>query len=149
MGEDRVGGGPSVADQQPVDLAALRRLASALWRTLPPGAVVWLSGDLGSGKTTFVQALTEAAGATPATSPSYALIHEYACPEGIIYHVDCYRLNTPDEAHDLDLPGMAEGGRLLLIEWPERAGALAPEPDVHLRFGYGETPDTRYVRRAP
>ncbi len=94
-----------------------------------------------------MQAVTRAAGAVTASSPSYALVHEYASPRGTVYHVDCFRLNTPDEALDLDFPDMVEAARLLLIEWPERAGSFAPPPDAHLRFAHTGSPDTRYVER--
>jgi tRNA threonylcarbamoyladenosine biosynthesis protein TsaE len=128
-------------------LDALEQEAEHLWRALPPHSVVWLSGELGAGKTTFVQAVTRAAGAESARSPTYALVHEYASPTGTIAHVDCYRLRTPDEASDLDLDGLRRRARLVLIEWPERAGAYAPPPDAHLRFHHADRPDDRRVER--
>jgi tRNA threonylcarbamoyladenosine biosynthesis protein TsaE len=126
-----------------VTLDDLAGEAARLWRDVRPGGVVWLSGEIGAGKTTFVQAVTRAAGAQPARSPTYALVHAYASPEGVILHVDCYRLNHPDEARDLDLDRMRREARLLLIEWPERAGRHAPPPDVHLHLEHGASPDTR------
>jgi tRNA threonylcarbamoyladenosine biosynthesis protein TsaE len=116
-----------------------------LWRAVPRGGVVWLSGELGSGKTTLVQAVAAAAGAAPARSPTFALVHEYPSPEGTLVHVDCYRLRHPDEALDLDLVALARASRLTLIEWPERAGVHAPAPDVHLRFSHAGLPDRRLV----
>ena len=130
-----------------VTLEELEVLALEAWRELPPGGVVWLSGELGSGKTTFVQALTRAARAGLALSPSFALVHEYDSPEGALVHVDCYRLRRPDEAIDLDLDALAGRARLLLIEWPERAGAWAPPPSLHLRLGYAADPARRTVER--
>lgn len=114
-----------------------------MWRALPAHAVVWLSGDLGVGKTAFAQAITRAAGAQAARSPTYALVHEYTSPQGTVVHVDCYRLRTPDEAIDLDLAALRRRARLLLIEWPERAGAYAPAPDRHLRLHHVPDPDRR------
>jgi tRNA threonylcarbamoyladenosine biosynthesis protein TsaE len=139
-----VGVAAGVVDR-PVNLEALAHEAAQLWRTIRPGGVVWLSGEMGTGKTTFVQAVTRAAGALPARSPTYALVHQYASPEGIILHVDCYRLRHPDEARDLDLDRMARDSRLLLIEWPERAGRHAPPPDVHIRLRHAGSPDTRLM----
>ena len=121
-----------------VDLAGLKEAGARLWDELPPGAVVWLSGELGSGKTALVQAIAQAAHAEPARSPTFALVHEYASPEGVIAHVDCYRLRRPDEALDLDLPSLARRSRVTLIEWPERAGISAPIPDRHLRLSHAE-----------
>lgn len=130
-----------------LDLAGLEALAARLWRELPPGAVVWLSGDLGSGKTTMVQALARAAGAEPARSPTFALVHEYAAPEGVLAHVDCYRLRHPSEATDLDFRGLLGTARLLVVEWPERGGRYVPAPDAHLSLRHVSDPSRRLVER--
>ena len=131
-----------------LSLADLEREAGELWRGLPQGAVLWLSGEIGTGKTTLVQAIVRAAGATRAArSPTFALVHEYASPEGPILHVDCYRLNEPDEARDLDFRELLRQARLLVIEWPERAGRHAPRPDLHLRLSHVDLPDRRLVER--
>ncbi len=130
-----------------VTLVGLRAIAADLWSELPAGSAVWLTGDLGSGKTTFVQAVAEAAGAEPARSPSFALVHEYESPSGRIAHVDCYRLRDPEEAMDLDFPGLQHDARLLLVEWPERAGGHAPQPDAHLAFSHADDPERRIVER--
>jgi tRNA threonylcarbamoyladenosine biosynthesis protein TsaE len=132
-----------------VSLDDLAVEAAVVWRTAPPHAVVWLCGELGAGKTTFVQAVSRAAGAAPARSPTYALVHEYASPEGVIVHVDCYRLKHPDEALDLDFRGLERRARLLLIEWPERAGRHAPPPDVRIALAHATTPDRRLLERTP
>lgn len=130
-----------------MSLSDLEHEARALWRVLPPGAVVWLSGDLGAGKTAFVQALARAAGADRARSPTYTLVHEYRSPAGPLVHVDCYRLRSPDEAADLDFATLSRRARLLVVEWPEKAGAWAPPPDVHLSFSHGARPDRRLLER--
>jgi tRNA threonylcarbamoyl adenosine modification protein YjeE len=130
-------------------LPELEEAAKQWWRKLPPGSVVWLSGDLGSGKTALVQALARAAGAEPARSPSFALVHEYRSPEGTLVHVDCYRLHRPEEALDLDLLSLAARARLLVIEWPERAGRYAPAPDLHLRLAHVARLDRRAVEAVP
>lgn len=129
----------------PYSLSELEAAAAGWWQRLRPGAVVWLSGELGAGKTTLVQALARAAQAEPARSPSFALVHEYASPQGPVIHVDCYRLRRPEEALDLDLAELAARARLLVIEWPERAGPYAPQPDLHLKLSHVEQPDRRLV----
>lgn len=139
--------GDVVVEPATVDLGGLASTARALWDELPRGAVVWLTGPLGSGKTTFVQALARAAGADAARSPTFGLVHRYRGPDGDIAHVDCYRLTTPDDALDLDLHGLERTARLVLIEWPERAGEFAPLPAAHLRFDYAESPERRVVER--
>jgi tRNA threonylcarbamoyladenosine biosynthesis protein TsaE len=128
-------------------LPELEEQARRWWRELGPGSVVWLSGDLGAGKTTLVQALARAAGAEPARSPSFALVHQYAAPEGMLVHVDCYRLKRPEEALDLDLAALAAQARLMVIEWPERAGPFAPAADLHLCLAHTVAPDRRVVER--
>ena len=133
--------------EREVTLAELEREAASAWHALPNHAVVWLTGELGTGKTTFVRALTRAAGATPARSPTYALVHEYASPAGTIVHVDCYRLRSPDEVLELDLPAVRRAARLVLIEWPERAGEHAPPPDLHLRLTHVRDPEHRGLER--
>ncbi len=130
-----------------LSLAELEAEARRLWETLPPGSVVWLSGELGSGKTTFTNALGSAAHAAPVRSPTFALVHEYGSPAGLLIHVDCYRLRSPDEALDLDFPELARRARLLVIEWPERARGVAPDPDAHLVFGHVDDPERRSVER--
>ena len=131
----------------PVSLADLEQVAARLWAELSPGAVVWLSGELGAGKTAFAQAVARAAGAEPARSPTFALVNEYLSPSGLIAHADCYRLREPAEAIDLDFPGLVREVRLLLIEWPEKAGSFAPTPDAHLRFAHTAEPDRRLLER--
>ncbi len=127
----------------------LNRFGEALGRALAAPAVIGLSGQLGSGKTTLVQAICRGLGARErATSPTYALVHHYETPPPAsrpVYHVDCYRLKAPDEARDLGFDDMVreEGGAIVLIEWPERAGAWAPPLTRHFRLGYGDAPDIR------
>lgn len=128
-------------------LRELEAVAAQLWHEVPPASVVWLSGDLGTGKTAFVQAVARAAAATGAKSPTFALVHQYASPAGPLIHVDCYRLRSADEALDLDFPGLVRDARLMLIEWPERAGKFAPQPAAHFRFSHVADPDRRGVER--
>jgi tRNA threonylcarbamoyladenosine biosynthesis protein TsaE len=122
-----------------LDEVALGRAARDLGERLPSGAVVWLEGELGAGKTTFARELARALGVSgPAPSPTYALVHHYDGRRGPVYHVDCYRLGSPDEARDLDWETLITGDALL-IEWPERAGSWAPRPTHRIRLAH--TPD--------
>lgn len=104
-----------------------------LGRSLPPGALLAFEGEVGAGKTTFIQAIARGLGVTVATtSPTYALVHRYRGRRGPVFHLDCYRLRSPDEAADLDWEGLASEGDAILVEWPEQAGAWLPPP--HRRF---------------
>ncbi|MFQ6045401.1 MAG: tRNA (adenosine(37)-N6)-threonylcarbamoyltransferase complex ATPase subunit type 1 TsaE [Gemmatimonadales bacterium] len=132
---------------QSLTLEELSQEALRLWKELSPGAVLWLSGEIGTGKTTFARALTEHAQAEPARSPTFALVHEYLSPEGLLVHADCYRLREPVEAIDMDFPELMRRARLLMVEWPERAGTYAPPPNAHLQFSFGESPDRRTIER--
>ena len=135
------------AEATAVSVEHLESIARQLWDQLDDRAVVWLTGDVGTGKTTFARLLTRAAGAQPARSPTYALVHRYDSPSGPIIHADCYRLRSADEAIDLDLHDLRRAARVLLIEWPERAGAHAPSPNVHLEFAHDDDPEIRVIRR--
>lgn len=112
-----------------------------------------LHGDLGSGKTCFVQGLAESLGVTtPVTSPTFTIACEYpgAVP---LYHVDLYRLDGADEALRAGLDEYLQGDGITVIEWAERAAALLPADTIHVRFTAGEAPDERLIeireREAP
>ena len=96
-------------------------------RAAHPGTVVALSGDLGAGKTTLVQAICRGYGVTEeVTSPTYALVHEYRAPRSPVYHLDLYRLSGPADLQNLGWDDILAAHALVLIEWPERAGDRLP-----------------------
>jgi tRNA threonylcarbamoyl adenosine modification protein YjeE len=129
--------------------AELIRLGESLGQRLPTGRVIWLTGELGAGKTTFARALARGRGCREAaTSPTFALVHRYEGPAGPVFHLDCYRLRHPDEAAELDWEGLSQGD-LLLIEWPERAGEWVPRPDVSIVLAHAGDLDTRTVGIEP
>lgn len=122
----------------------LRDWGEALGARLAPGSVVTLTGPLGAGKTTLVQAISRGLGVTaPATSPTYTYVHRYAGRRGPVFHLDCYRLRHPDEAADLDWEGIQREGDAALIEWPEKAGPWVPAPTMHITLGYAADADRR------
>ena len=129
---------------RPLTLAELQAEGEALGRNLPAGAVVTFEGQLGAGKTTLVQAIARGLGVRAgATSPTYALVHRYRGGRGPVFHLDCYRLRSPDEAADLDWEGLLREGDAVLIEWPERAGAWVPAPTRRFRLHHLPDPDLR------
>ncbi|HEX9139218.1 MAG TPA: tRNA (adenosine(37)-N6)-threonylcarbamoyltransferase complex ATPase subunit type 1 TsaE, partial [Steroidobacteraceae bacterium] len=95
---------------------------------------------LGAGKTTVVRGLLRALGEHGAIhSPTYGLVESYALARGEIVHVDLYRLQGEADAEALGLRDSCHGGVLLLIEWPERAPAVLPKPDLMLTLAPEES----------
>lgn len=124
--------------------AELEAEGEALGRLLQPGELLTFEGDLGAGKTTFIKAVTRGLGVTrPATSPTYALVHRYQGARGPVFHLDCFRLRSPDEAADLDWEGLMAEGDAILIEWPERAGSWVPAPARRFRLTHVADPERR------
>lgn len=124
---------PSVADTE--------LLGAALARSLPRagefGAVLYLKGDLGAGKTTCVRALLRTCGITRRVrSPTYTLVETYSAVDFTYVHVDLYRLSGEPEAEGLGLRDLADARCLLMVEWPEKGGAAVPRADVELHLEY-------------
>jgi len=125
-------------------LAELESEGEALGRQLKPGELITFEGDLGSGKTTLIKAVTRGLGVIrPATSPTYALVHRYQGTRGPVFHLDCFRLRSPDEAADLDWEGLVSEGDVILVEWPERAGGWIPKPTRRFRLFHLPNPALR------
>ena len=103
------------------------------------GAVVYLRGELGAGKTTCVRSLLRALGVTGLVrSPTYALVETYSLDGLTCVHVDLYRLQTLTEVDELGLRDLVGPGQLLLVEWPERGGAAVPPADLDLVLQYAD-----------
>ncbi len=117
--------------------AAARKLA----RSLTPGSVVLLFGDLGAGKTAFVRGLAEGLGVPTeeVSSPTFTLVQEYRGGRLPLYHADLYRLNDAREIADLGLDELGENG-VLAIEWADKLPAPVPNAiAVHIHYGSGDT----------
>ena len=129
--------------------AQLREEGERIGRELAPGSVVLLEGDLGAGKTTFIAAVARGLGVpSGATSPTYALVHRYQGRRGPIFHLDCYRLRTPEEAADLDWETLLREGDAVLIEWPERVAAWLPSGARRFRLHHLPDPALRGLEEA-
>jgi tRNA threonylcarbamoyladenosine biosynthesis protein TsaE len=116
----------------------------ALGRSLPPGVLLTFEGDLGAGKTTFIKAIARGLGvAGEASSPTYALVHRYHARRGPVFHLDCFRLRSPEEAADRDWEGLLQEGDAILVEWPERAGEWLPAPTRRFRLHHLPDPARR------
>lgn len=113
--------------------AETRSIGASLGRLLDAGAILLLDGDLGAGKTTFVQGVMEARrpGET-VQSPTFTLVNSYpptAADPVPIQHLDLYRLSGPDDLDSIGFDGMVlAGDSIMLVEWPERLESDLP-PD--------------------
>jgi tRNA threonylcarbamoyladenosine biosynthesis protein TsaE len=128
------------------DLAATERFASRVAAILRPGDAILLSGPLGAGKTAFARALLRAATADPALdvpSPSFTLVQTYDTPRGRVHHFDLWRLDGPAALSELGWDDALDD--IVLVEWPDRLGALTPPDALRLDFALTDT-DARTVR---
>jgi tRNA threonylcarbamoyladenosine biosynthesis protein TsaE len=122
----------------PEDTAAA---GETLGRALEAGAVVALTGELGAGKTCFVQGLVRGLGVeTRATSPTFVLVNEYV-GRVPVHHVDLYRIDRLADVQDLGVPDLFDGHSVTLVEWAERLGPLVPPDAVRVHIdGVGDEP---------
>jgi tRNA threonylcarbamoyladenosine biosynthesis protein TsaE len=116
--------------------AATQRLAAALGRLVEPGQVIALVGDLGAGKTCFVQGLARGLGVPReerVASPTFNIVleHRGRLP---LYHVDLYRIASPDELPELGLESIFAGEGVSAVEWMDRHPELAPADHLELRL---------------
>ncbi len=119
--------------------------------------IVALRGELGSGKTTFVQALAGALGVKEMVqSPTYVLMKKYAIPQGdtfkaspfrTLVHIDAYRLDKPQEFAALRPEQfLNDPVSLVVVEWPEKLGTLLPTPDLTINFSSKDAEEgERYI----
>jgi tRNA threonylcarbamoyladenosine biosynthesis protein TsaE len=115
------------------DMAATEALGCRLATLAPPGIRIYLTGELGAGKTTLVRGYLRSLGVTGAIkSPTYTLVEPYDCDARRVYHLDLYRLETPEALEYLGFRDYLDGTSDCLIEWPERAAGMLPAPDLAL-----------------
>jgi len=117
------------SEEETIELG--RKIASEL----PKRAVVLLIGNLGAGKTTLAKGILSGLGAAEldeVTSPTFTLIHEY--DRGRVYHVDLYRLDTPQQVATLGLDEILDRDAIVLIEWGERFPDLFPAGRIEIEL---------------
>jgi tRNA threonylcarbamoyl adenosine modification protein YjeE len=99
--------------------------------------MITLTGDLGVGKTTLAQAICAGYGVEePVTSPTDALVHKYCSPRSEVYHVDLYRLDDPSQLTNIGWDDIVAEHALVIVEWPERAGARIPSDHLPIDLDY-------------
>ncbi|MDR2163374.1 MAG: tRNA (adenosine(37)-N6)-threonylcarbamoyltransferase complex ATPase subunit type 1 TsaE [Clostridiales Family XIII bacterium] len=127
----------------------LMKLGAEIAQYLKPGAVVALSGDLGSGKTMLTKAIAEGLGVTDhVTSPTFTIINEYGGGRLPLYHFDVYRLDGSDAYEELDNLGWEDyfyGDGVCVVEWADMVEDIIPSNAVRFRLSGTESPNHREV----
>lgn len=113
------------------DDASTCRLGEALAQAISAPLLVGLSGDLGVGKTTLVRALINAVvPGTRVKSPTYTLVETYSLPQGLLHHLDLYRIVDSRELSELGLDELLSSDAIVLVEWPEKGVPVLPLTDL-------------------
>jgi tRNA threonylcarbamoyladenosine biosynthesis protein TsaE len=117
------------------DEAATLALGARLAAALRPGLFVWLSGDLGAGKTTLVRGLLRGLHFSGRVkSPTFTLVEIYAFSSFNLYHFDLYRFVDPGEWEDAGFRDYFNPESVCLVEWPEKGHGVLPDPDLEIRL---------------
>jgi tRNA threonylcarbamoyladenosine biosynthesis protein TsaE len=139
---------PPLAERGQLKLteAELRNWGEELGRSITPPLIITLTGELGAGKTTLAQAICRGYGVDgEITSPTYALVHEYSARRSAVFHIDLYRLESPDQLTNLGWDEIMSARALILVEWPERAGPRLPEDHLPIDLDYIADDPTRRI----
>lgn len=124
----------------------LRHWGEELGRSATAPLLITLTGELGVGKTTLAQSICLGYGVQEEiTSPTYALVHEYRSDKSPVFHVDLYRLDSPDQLTNLGWDEIVSSRSLVVIEWPERAGSRLPEGHLPIDLDYVPDDPTRRI----
>jgi tRNA threonylcarbamoyladenosine biosynthesis protein TsaE len=121
-------------------LVDIDQAAGSFLEVMGEARVIAFSGEMGAGKTTFIQALCRKLGvAEEVNSPTFSLVNEYFTSEGhSIFHFDLYRIEDPSELFDMGYEEYFFSGELCFIEWPEKASQLIPEDALRVKILVGQ-----------
>ncbi len=118
------------------DAKAMQQLGRQVATHCPLGSKLYLQGELGAGKTTFIRGFLRGKDYQgKVKSPTYTLVEAYELPQATVFHFDLYRINGPLELEAIGLRDYFDGEGICLVEWPERASALLGNPDVLIHIG--------------
>jgi tRNA threonylcarbamoyladenosine biosynthesis protein TsaE len=112
-------------------------LGQCLARSAKRPGVIYLEGELGTGKTTLVRGLLRGFGYQgKVKSPTYTLVEPYPIDGLTVYHLDLYRLGSPEELEWLGIRDLLADASLLLVEWPEQGAGVLPPADLVISLTY-------------
>ncbi len=121
-----------------VDISSLKLLdkfAQSFSHSVKEGDIVFLEGDLGSGKTTFTQLLLKHLGYEGRVkSPTYAIYESYKLSQFELFHLDLYRLSSPEELYYMAIEEIIDKQNVVVIEWPQKGSGVLPAPTKTLSF---------------
>ncbi len=123
------------------------QLAAKLAGILPPGSVIALHGDLGAGKTVFARGFARGLGITdPVSSPTFTIVQEYPFENGILYHLDLYRIDNSDSALAFGVDEfLYDKTAKVLLEWPERITDILPPHTIHIEICHAGEEERRLI----
>ncbi len=123
-----------------------KRIAMAIASHAKPGTVIALHGDLGAGKTCFVQGLARVlAREEDVHSPTFTIVNEYGDGPAL-YHIDLYRLEDEEAIRDLALEDIFDSNAIVAVEWAERAASLLPEQRVEIYLTHADSGRTMRIQ---
>ncbi|MCK5810741.1 MAG: tRNA (adenosine(37)-N6)-threonylcarbamoyltransferase complex ATPase subunit type 1 TsaE [Cocleimonas sp.] len=126
----------------------MMQLGGKIADTFPQGGLVFLNGDLGTGKTTLVRGLLRHLGFEGTVkSPTYTLVEPYCINGRELYHFDLYRLADPEELEYMGVRDYLSSDALCLIEWPEKAQGFLPQEDLNVTLYHAD--EMRKVNISP
>ena len=104
---------------------------------LKGGEIIYLKGELGTGKTTLVRGALNGFGHTGnVKSPTFTIVEPYSIDDHVIYHFDLYRLDDPEELESLGIRDYCDGQSICFFEWPEKGGDFLPDADILISLSY-------------
>ncbi len=123
--------------QSELELIALGQQLAQICAPLSEHLIIYLSGELGAGKTTLARAFIKNYGIKKVKSPTYSLVESYQTPHKLIHHFDCYRLNNAQELEEMgirDYQGNQNTGTISLIEWANKAQGVIPAAHLSIEL---------------